>query len=366
MANVSVASIRVELGDRAYPIHVGTGLIDDPDMYKAHVRGRVAVVTDTTVAPFYLKRVRAALRAAGAETLEIVLPDGEQYKTWDSLNRIFDALLEAHCDRDTTLLALGGGVVGDVAGFAAAVYQRGVEFIQVPTTLLSQVDSSVGGKTAINHPLGKNMIGAFHQPQVVISDVGTLSTLPDRELCAGLAEVVKHGFIRDPAYVERLEADMTRLRARDPATLVAAVLRSCEIKADVVARDEREQGLRAILNFGHTFGHAIESGLGYGEWVHGEAVGAGMVMGADLSARAGMLSRADADRVKTLVAGAGLPVAGPSTLTADRYLELMAVDKKAARGRIRFVLLERIGSAVLRGDLPEALVRETLAACTRP
>ena len=361
-----MATLRVELGDRAYPIEVGSGLIDDPARFRPHLRGpRAAVVTSATVAPLYLARVSAALRAAGAEVLEVVLPDGEENKSWATLNRVFDALLAARCDRDTTLVALGGGVVGDMAGFAAAVYQRGVPFIQVPTTLLAQVDSSVGGKTGINHPLGKNMIGAFHQPQAVIADVDTLGTLPRRELRAGIAEVVKHGFIRDAGFVDWLEASgIERLAAGEAEALTHAVVRSCEIKAEVVGCDEREEGLRAILNFGHTFGHAIESGLGYGEWVHGEAVAAGMVMGADLSARAGLLSAADAARVPALLVRAGLPVAGPAGLAAERYLELMAVDKKAARGRIRFVLLEKVGGAVLRGDLPEALVRATLDACT--
>ena len=362
-----MATLRVELGDRAYPIEVGSGLIGDPERYRPFLRGpRVAVVTCTTVAALYLAKVSGALRAAGAEVLEVVLPDGEEHKRWDTLNLVFDALLQARCDRQTTIVALGGGVVGDMAGFAAAVYQRGIPFIQVPTTLLSQVDSSVGGKTGINHPLGKNMIGAFYQPLAVIADVDTLATLPRRELRAGIAEVVKHGFIRDPAFVDWLEADIERLDAGEAAALTRAVVRSCEIKSEVVGADEREGGLRAILNFGHTFGHAIESGLGYGEWVHGEAVAAGMVMAADLSARAGMLPAADAARVPRLLARVGLPVAGPAGLSAERYLELMSVDKKAARGRIRFILLERVGSAVLRGDLPEAMVRATLEACTGP
>jgi shikimate kinase/3-dehydroquinate synthase len=360
-----MATLRVELGDRAYPIEVGSGLIGDPERYRPYIRGaRAALVTSETVAPLYLSRVSGALRAAGAEVLEVVLPDGEENKGWANLNRIFDAMLAARCDRDTTVVALGGGVVGDMAGFAAAVYQRGVPFIQVPTTLLAQVDSSVGGKTGINHPLGKNMIGAFHQPQVVIADVDTLRTLPLRELRAGVAEVVKHGFIRDPVFVNWMESSIESLVMGDAEALTHSVVRSCEIKAAVVGSDEREGGLRAILNFGHTFGHAIESGLGYGQWVHGEAVAAGMVMGADLSVRAGMLSAQDAARVPALLARAGLPVAGPAALSAGRYLELMAVDKKAAGGRIRFVLLEKVGSAVVRGDLPEALVRATLEACT--
>jgi 3-dehydroquinate synthase len=360
-----MASLSVVLGERSYPIEVGEGLIDDPLRYKPFLSGsRAALVTSTVVAPLYLDRVARALRAAGAEVIEVVLPDGEEHKTWHTLNLVFDALLGAHCDRRTTIVALGGGVLGDIAGFAAAVYQRGIPFIQVPTTLLAQVDSSVGGKTAVNHPLGKNMVGAFHQPQAVISDVATLQTLPMRELRAGIAEVIKHGAISDPVFFEWLEANMDQLLARDAAALTHAVVRSCEIKAAVVGADEREAGLRATLNFGHTFGHAIESGLGYGQWVHGEAVGAGMVMAADLSARSGLLGQADSDRIRALVARAGLPVAGPASLPAERYLELMAVDKKADGGRTRFILLERLGSAILRGDIPEARVRATLAACT--
>ncbi len=360
-----MARISVALGDRSYPIEVGAGLIDNPASYRPYLAGqKAALVTSTVIAPLYLERVTRALRAAGAEVIEVILPDGEEHKTWATLNLIFDALLTGRCDRQTTIVALGGGVVGDVAGFAAAVYQRGIAFIQVPTTLLAQVDSSVGGKTAVNHPLGKNMVGAFHQPRAVIADVATLETLPLRELRAGLAEVIKHGFIRDAAFVDWLDANIDRLLARDPEALTHAVVRSCEIKAQVVAADERETGLRALLNFGHTFGHAIESGLGYGHWVHGEAVAAGMVMAADLSARLGMIAKPDADRVRVLLARAGLPVAGPASLPAGRYLELMAVDKKAARGGIRFVLLDRLGSALVRGDVPEALVCETLEACT--
>ncbi len=360
-----MARIRVALGERSYDIEVGSGLIADPERYRAHLAGRkAALVSTTVVAPIYLERVAVALRAAGAEVIEVVLPDGEEHKTWQTLNLVFDALLTARCDRHTTIVALGGGVVGDIAGFAAAVYQRGIPFIQVPTTLLAQVDSSVGGKTAVNHPLGKNMVGAFHQPNAVLADVSTLETLPMRELRAGLAEVIKHGVIRDPVFFDWLEANIGRLLARDPEALIHAVVRSCEIKAEVVGKDERESGLRAILNFGHTFGHAIESGLGYGQWVHGEAVGAGMVMAADLSARIGMISEAQAGRIRDLVARAGLPVAGPASLTADRYLDLMAVDKKAAAGRIRFVLLDSPGAAVVRGDIPETAVRATLRACT--
>ena len=314
------------------------------------------------VAPLYLERVARALAQAGVATTQIVVEDGERAKDWRTLERVFDALLAARCGRDTVIVALGGGVVGDLAGFAAAVYQRGVPFVQVPTTLLAQVDSSVGGKTAINHPRGKNMVGAFHQPLAVISDTSTLDTLPERELRAGLAEVIKHGLILDRAFTDWLDANLPALLAREPRALAHAVRRSCELKARVVAADERETGLRAILNFGHTFGHAFESGLGYGQWLHGEAVAAGMVMAAELSVRTGMLARADATRVRALLARAGLPVAGPA-LAPERVVELMQVDKKAAAGRIRFVLLSGIGAAEVRSDVDETAVLDTIAAC---
>jgi 3-dehydroquinate synthase len=317
------------------------------------------------VAPLYLERVARALAQAGVAATQIVVDDGEQAKDWRTLERVFDALLGARCGRDTVIVALGGGVVGDLAGFAAAVYQRGVPFIQVPTTLLAQVDSSVGGKTAINHPRGKNMVGAFHQPLAVISDTSTLDTLPERELRAGLAEVIKHGLILDSGFTEWLEANLPALLAREPRALAHAVRRSCELKAQVVAADERETGLRAILNFGHTFGHAFEAGLGYGEWLHGEAVAAGMVLAAELSVRMGMLARVDAVRVRALLGRAGLPVSGPA-LPAERIVELMQVDKKAAAGRIRFVLLSAIGAAELKSDVDEQTVLDTIAACTTP
>jgi 3-dehydroquinate synthase len=314
------------------------------------------------VAPLYLERVARALSQGGATATPIIVEDGEQAKDWRTLERVFDALLAARCGRDTVIVALGGGVVGDLAGFAAAIYQRGVPFIQVPTTLLAQVDSSVGGKTAINHPRGKNMVGAFHQPLAVISDTATLGSLPERELRAGLAEVIKHALILDQGFADWLDENLGALLAREPRTLAHAVRRSCELKAQVVAADERETGLRAILNFGHTFGHAIEAGLGYGEWLHGEAVAAGMVMAAELSVRVGLLARADAARVRALVDRAGLPVAGPA-LSPERILELMQVDKKAVAGRLRFVLLRAIGAAEIRGDIDDKVVRETIAAC---
>ncbi len=354
-------TVRVALGERTYPIHVGSGLIGRPDLIQPHLaRGQVAVITNTTVAPLYLDRLARPLSQAGVEVIPIVVPDGEAHKNWDTANRVFDSLLERRCGRDTTLLALGGGVVGDLAGFAAAVYQRGVPYIQIPTTLLAQVDSSVGGKTAINHPLGKNMIGAFHQPQLVLADMDTLVTLPARELRAGLAEVIKHGLISDPDFLTWLEANIERLLALDRESLARAVVRSVEIKAEIVARDERESGERALLNFGHTFGHAIETGLGYGEWLHGEAVAAGMSMAAELSWRLGCLSRADMERIRTLLQRAGLPVQPPGFEPA-RFLQLMSVDKKAKAGRLRFIVLERIGAARVRDDVPSAVLDQTLA-----
>jgi 3-dehydroquinate synthase len=355
--------VSVSLGERSYPILVGAGLLADCAPLATLAAGRmVAVVTDSNVAALHARPVVAALRAHAASVAEVVLPAGEAHKTWDTLNRIFDALLAARFDRDALIVAVGGGVVGDMAGFAAAVYQRGIEFVQVPTTLLAQVDSSVGGKTGINHPLGKNMIGAFHQPRLVVIDVATLATLPDRELSAGLAEVVKHGAIADVAYFDAVAAALPALRAKDPAALADAVARSCEIKASVVERDEREGGLRAILNFGHTFGHAIEAGLGYGEWLHGEAVGAGMVMAADLSRRLGLVDDASARRLREVVEAAGLPVRGPAW-SAARYVELMSVDKKAKQGTPRFVLLDGLGRATVR-KVPDAPLAETLAACS--
>jgi shikimate kinase/3-dehydroquinate synthase len=357
-------TLNVDLGERSYPIAIGPGLLQDADLLLRHVNGRqVAIVTNTTVAPLYLAQVAAPLRAAGRDVLEIILPDGEQYKTWESLMQIFDALLAHKCDRKTTLVALGGGVIGDLTGFAAASYMRGVPFVQIPTTLLAQVDSSVGGKTGLNHPLGKNMIGAFYQPRAVLADTATLATLPARELAAGLAEVIKHGAILDAGFFDWLEENMAALVARDPVALAHAIARSCEIKADVVRRDEREGGLRAVLNFGHTFGHAIEAGLGYGNWLHGEAVGCGMVMAADLSQRLGQIDAVQAARVKALVAAAGLPVAAPDLGTA-RWLELMEVDKKNEGGAIRFILLKPLGSPSI-GPAPDADLLATLDACVQ-
>ncbi|HSU23332.1 3-dehydroquinate synthase [Comamonadaceae bacterium OTU4NAUVB1] len=352
--------IDIDLGDRGYPILIGAGLLGDPSNFDVAPQAASAlIVTNTTVSPLYAATLQKALAARYRDVRVIALPDGEAHKDWPTLNLIFDALLAHGSDRKTVLFALGGGVVGDMTGFAAASYMRGVPFVQVPTTLLAQVDSSVGGKTAINHPLGKNMIGAFYQPRLVLCDLDTLATLPARELSAGLAEVIKYGPIHDMAFLDWIEANIDALVGRDPAALAHAVKRSCQIKALVVGQDEREAGLRAILNFGHTFGHAIESGLGYGEWLHGEAVGCGMVMAARLSQRLGGIDEAFVRRLTRLIERAGLPVTAPR-LGAERYLELMRVDKKSEAGEIRFVVIDRPGSARVCGA-PDAMVREVLA-----
>ncbi len=354
-------TLRVELGARAYPIHIGAGLLAEAGLIAPHLDlPRAAIVTNTTVAPLYLRQLSAALRAQGVESVGIVLADGERYKDWATLNRIYDALIEGRCERRTTLIALGGGVVGDLAGFAAATYMRGIPFIQVPTTLLAQVDSSIGGKTGINHPLGKNMIGAFYQPRLVLADTAVLASLPPRELSAGLAEVIKHGLVRDAAFVAWLEQNVEKLLACDAQALAHAVRRCCEIKAAVVAEDERETGVRALLNFGHTFGHAIESGLGYGKWLHGEAVAAGMVMAAELSCRMGCIAQADVDRIIALLGRAGLPTAQPG-IAPGRLLELMASDKKTEAGKLRFILLDGIGAASIRAGVPADLLQQALA-----
>ncbi len=352
-------TLNVELGERSYPIHIGAGLLARAELITECLpQKRAAVVTNEVVAPLYLKLLSEALAARGVAVVPIILPDGETSKSWETLNRIFDTLLEQRCERRTTIIALGGGVVGDMAGFAAAVYQRGVPFVQIPTTLLSQVDSAVGGKTAINHPLGKNMIGAFYQPRTVIADTDTLATLPGRELAAGLAEVIKYGLIRDPAFFEWLEANLHRLLAKEPEALAHAIYESCRNKAEVVALDERENGVRAHLNLGHTFGHAIEAGTGYGTWLHGEAVAAGMVLAARLSQRLGHLTAADVLRITAILARAGLPAEAPD-LGLERYFELMAHDKKVEGGRLKFVLLERIGKAFV-GEAPRQVVSEVL------
>ncbi|RJQ46593.1 MAG: 3-dehydroquinate synthase [Gammaproteobacteria bacterium] len=352
-------TLKLDLGARSYPIYIGGGLLGRAGLLAPHIRGKqVMVVSNVTVAPLYLDQTLAALKEFECHTL--ALPDGEQYKTLDTLNLIFDTLLRKRCDRHVTLIALGGGVIGDLTGFAAATYQRGVPYIQIPTTLLAQVDSSVGGKTGVNHPLGKNMIGAFYQPQCVIADTDTLSTLPERELGAGIAEVIKYGLICDREFFDWLEANLDQLLARNAGALACAIERSCRNKAGIVARDERESGVRALLNFGHTFGHAIETGLGYGEWLHGEAVAAGMCLAADLSRRLGWISDADLQRIVRLIARARLPVAAPATLSAERFMELMAVDKKVRTGKLRLVLLKAIGEAVLTGDFPADKLIETL------
>ena len=354
--------VHIDLGDRSYDIRIGADLLDNPTTWAQLPKAAAAlIVTNHTVAPLYLARLQASLQPHYARVHVCSLPDGEAYKTWDSLQLIFDELLGQACDRKTVLFALGGGVVGDITGFAAACYMRGVPFVQVPTTLLAQVDSSVGGKTAINHPLGKNMVGAFYQPERVVCDLGTLHSLPQRELSAGLAEVIKYGPIADMAFLDWIDQHLPDLLARDPQALAHAVQRSCEIKAWVVGQDERESGLRAILNFGHTFGHAIEAGLGFGVWLHGEAVGCGMVMAAQLSLRLGLVDAAFTERLTALIARAGLPTVGPD-LGAEAYLHHMRVDKKAEAGDIRFVLIDPPGSAVVRGA-PDALVAEVVQAC---
>ncbi len=340
--------VGIELGERSYAILIGSGLIDDESSFDGLPAAADAlVVSNETVAPLYAARLEVQLARRHRRVLTLALPDGEVYKDWPTLNRIFDRLLEAGCDRKTVLYALGGGVVGDITGFAAACYMRGVPFVQVPTTLLAQVDSSVGGKTAINHPLGKNMIGAFHQPARVVCDLALLDSLPRRELAAGLAEVIKYGPIADPPFLDWIEERLDALLGRDRAALAFAVRRSCEIKAQVVGVDERESGLRAILNFGHTFGHAIEAGLGFGEWLHGEAVACGMVLAAELSARLGLADAALVTRLRRLLQRAGLPVVAPRW-PLERWSTLMRVDKKAEAGAVRFVLIDGIGRAVVR------------------
>lgn len=360
-----IQTLEVSLEERSYPIHIGSGVLSNADLIGPHIKQKkVVVVSNTTVAPLYLKLLSATLEKVGVAVLPVILPDGEQYKTWETLNLIFDALLGSHCERSTTLIALGGGVIGDMGGFAAACYQRGMPFIQVPTTLLSLVDSSVGGKTAINHPLGKNMIGAFYQPRLVLADISTLDTLPDRELKAGLAEVIKYGLIRDPEFFVWLENNLEKLLVRDKAALAYAVHRSCANKAEVVAADEREIGERALLNLGHSFGHAIETGLGYGVWLHGEAVAAGTLIAAELSCRLGWLSPDAVRRIEQLFVRAGLPVHG-AALGAARYLELMRHDKKVQDGKMRLVLLREIGRAVMSDVADEGQIAAAIEArCT--
>lgn len=366
VSSTLATSVSIDLGSRSYSIAIGPGLIGQKATFAELPHASQAlIVSNTAVAPLYAEQVRASLIPYYPRVHVLVLPDGEAFKTWETLQLIFDALLSHGCDRKTVLFALGGGVVGDMTGFAAASFMRGVPFVQIPTTLLAQVDSSVGGKTGINHPLGKNMVGAFYQPHRVVCDLDTLQTLPSRELSAGLAEIIKYGPIADTAFLDWIEAHLTDLLARAPHALAHAVQRSCEIKAWVVAQDEREAGLRAILNFGHTFGHAIEAGMGYGEWLHGEAVGCGMVMAARLSAALGMVDLAFCERLVRLIAAAGLPVRAPVLDPLDnagRYLALMRLDKKASAGAITFVLIDGPGRAVMR-EAPEVLVRSVIDSC---
>ena len=354
----SLRELTVELGDRSYPIVIGQGLLGSYDLSPFVSGSQVMIVTNETVAPLYLESARACFPGKQVDT--VVLPDGEKYKDWQTLNRIFDGLLEKRHSRKTTLVALGGGVVGDMTGFAAASYQRGVPFIQIPTTLLSQVDSSVGGKTGINHPLGKNMIGAFHQPEVILIDTDSLRTLPAREVSAGLAEIIKYGLIRDAGFLTWLEQNMSGLRNLDAEAVIQAIERSCAIKAEVVAADEREGGVRAILNLGHTFGHAIEAHQGYGNWLHGEAVGAGMVMALDLSCRLGWVTDAERQRAVALIAAAGLPTVPPKGMRVADFEQLMAVDKKVLDGQLRLVLLRGLGSAVVTAEFDADVLRQCL------
>ncbi|PPD49618.1 MAG: 3-dehydroquinate synthase [Methylotenera sp.] len=354
-------TLNVELASRSYPIHIGRNLLSQAELILPHLkRKQVAIVTNTTVAPLYLDKLSKTLMNAGVRVTPIILPDGEAYKNSETLNKIYDALLENHCERSTTLIALGGGVIGDLTGYAAATFLRGVPFIQIPTTLLSQVDSSVGGKTGINHPLGKNMIGAFYQPQVVLADIDTLQTLPPREFSAGVAEVIKYGLIRDADFFDWLETNIEKLMALDEAVLSYAIYRSCQNKAEVVARDEHENGERALLNLGHTFGHAIENAMGYGVWLHGEAVAAGTMMAADLSRRMGWLLPQEVERIHALLIKAKLPLDAPQ-LGVEKYLALMQLDKKVADGKIRLILQQGIGKSVITSDYDVEKLRETLA-----
>ncbi len=355
-------TLNVALGDRAYPIHIGSDLLQKTELILPHLkRKNVAIVTNTTVAPLYLAKLVQALKNTGVSVLEIILPDGETYKNTETLNLIYDALLKNRCERSTTLIALGGGVIGDLTGYAAATYLRGVPFIQIPTTLLSQVDSSVGGKTGINHPLGKNMIGAFYQPKLVLADIDTLQTLPARELSAGVAEVIKYGLIRDTGFFDWLEVNISKLMALDEGVIMYAIYRSCQNKAEVVAADEHEMGERALLNLGHTFGHAIENAMGYGVWLHGEAVAAGTMLAADLSQRMGWLDAEQISRIHVLLSAANLPLNAPK-LGVEKYLDLMANDKKVEGGKIRLVLQQGIGKAVITSDYDANKLKQTLEA----
>jgi len=355
--------LTVSLTERSYPIYIGEGLLDQDQLLKEHIKSKeVLVVSNTTVAPLYLDRVLDNLQAYQCGS--VILPDGEEFKTLEILNKVFDGLLGKKLSRQVTIIALGGGVIGDMAGFASACYQRGVPFIQIPTTLLSQVDSSVGGKTAVNHALGKNMIGAFYQPQCVIADTTTLNTLEDRQLVSGLAEVIKYGLINDPDFFDWLVDNIAALQSRDQQVLAEAIERSCQNKANIVAEDELEKGVRALLNLGHTFGHAIETGMGYGQWLHGEAIAVGMMMAADLSQRLGWMTLQDVDKIKQLLLAANLPISAPKEMTSEQFMDLMSVDKKVQQGHIRLVLLKGIGKAVISDDYSDECLQATLQAFT--
>ena len=352
-------TLNLDLGERSYPIHIGQGLLQQSELVTPHIKGKSAVVvTNTTVAPLYLEATQRLL--TGLKHSTVILPDGEGYKNLDVLNQIYTHLLESKADRKTTLIALGGGVVGDMTGYAAASYQRGINFIQIPTTLLAMVDSSVGGKTGVNHPLGKNMIGTFHQPQCVLIDTDSLNTLADRELSAGIAEVVKYGLIRDPAFLQWLDTNMDRLLARDPEALTYAIFRSCEHKAEVVAADERESGQRALLNLGHTFGHAIEAAMGYGNWLHGEAVATGMVMAAELSQQMGWLAADDVAYTRHILQRANLPVDPPTQMTGEDFTRYMSVDKKVMDGTLRLILMKSLGESIVTADFDPAALKRVL------
>ncbi len=352
-------TLNVDLGDRSYPIHIGSGLLKRPELIQAHIHGTTtAIVSNETIAPLYLDALHQAI--AAYKNTDVILPDGEKYKTFEIEQQIFTEMLRAHCDRKSTLLALGGGVVGDMTGFAAACYQRGISFIQVPTTLLAMVDSSVGGKTGVNHPLGKNMIGAFHQPQCVLVDIDTLDTLDDQQLSAGLAEVIKYGFINDPEFLDWLDNNMQKLLQRDKEALTYAIYRSCQHKADIVAADEREAGQRALLNLGHTFGHAIETGMGYGEWLHGEAIAVGMVMAAELSQKMGWIEQNDVERVKQLLLKANLPIEPPKEISAEQFAQLMSIDKKVQDGVLSLVLMRSYGESIVTSNFDQSALQAVL------
>lgn len=356
-------TVSVDLPGQNYPIYIGKGLLGNPELLASMVAGRkILIVTNEVVGPIYLDQMRAMLGPNSSDS--VVLPDGEKYKSLETVSLIYDKLLKNRYDRGAMLIALGGGVIGDITGFAAATYQRGIGFIQIPTTLLAQVDSSVGGKTGVNHPLGKNMIGAFYQPKAVVADTSLLGTLPDRELKAGLAEVIKYGLLGDAEFFQWLDENSAALLGKDDRVLAKAIKISCEHKAAIVAQDERESGVRALLNLGHTFGHAIETATGYTQWLHGEAVAVGMVMAADLSMRMGWIDAADAKKIKSLIEKFGMPVAPPADITEERYLSLMSSDKKVSAGKIRFILLKAIGRAVIASDVDSSKLSSTLRAGT--